>query len=244
MIPNRNRGIATMTSILAKELLREEMSWEEIEKITYGAVSKITYTTLFINDCIEKMMFYLNDIKKTPFYKHNIKKNMKSLDNFFKTYHGRIGYIKGANQYVIADVMILFEEKTLPEFDNLVAVVKKIVYLMGVPQDRRKIVSYALLMNLLCTSSYSSMMRFIEEFSRYRSDAADRIMFLDMDPVSKYTKEIYTELIGDMESELKEKGYNKLHPALQKFFRKIWSHEVQNSITEVSKQYHMESYGI
>lgn len=244
MIPNRNRGIATMTSILAKELLREEMSWEEIEKITYGAVSKITYTTLFINDCIEKMMFYLNDIKKTPFYRHNIKKNMKSLDKFFKTYHGRIGYIKGANQYVIADVMILFEEKTLPEFDNLVAVVKKIVYLMGVPQDRRKIVSYALLMNLLCTSSYSSMMRFIEEFSRYRSDAADRIMFLDMDPVSKYTKEIYTELIGDMESELKEKGYNKLHPALQKFFRKIWSHEVQNSITEVSKQYHMESYGI
>lgn len=244
MIPDKNKGIATMKSILAKELLRKEMSWEEIEKITYGAVSKITYTTLFINDCIEKMMFYLNDIKKTPFYRHNIKKNMKSLDKFFKTYHGRIGYIKGANQYVIADVMILFEEKTLPEFDNLVAVVKKIVYLMGIQQDRRKIVSYALLMNLLCTSSYASIMRFIEEFSPYRSDASKRIMFLDMDPVAKYTKEIYSELIGDMESELKEKGYSRLHPALQKFFKKIWSPEVQDSIEEVNKQYHKDSYGV
>lgn len=231
-------------SLLASELFQEEPTWDEINTITKGAVIKIAYTTMFINDCIYKLMFDLNGIKKTPLYKHGVKKELNKLNAFFSNYYNQMKYIHKMNMYVAADIMSAFEESVASEFDNLLAVVKKLVYEMGVPADRRKFVAYTLLMNLLCDASSASRKRHDEEFGRYRSDASKTISYLDIDPVKKMTKDIYCDLLGNIESKSNSIGFNKVHPAMTAFFRKLWSPAAQESVFAIDERSWEGSYGI
>lgn len=238
------QGSATEISLLLSESGKDQVSWDEINSITKGAVIKIAYTTMFINDCIYKLMFDLNGIKKTPLYKHGIKRALNKLNTFFSNYYNQMKYIHKMNMYVAADIMSAFEESVASEFDDLLAVIKKLVYEMGVPADRRKFVAYTLLMNLLCDASSASRKRHDEEFGKYRSDAAKAISYLDIDPVKKMTKDIYCDLLGNIESKSNSIGFDKVHPAMTAFFRKLWSPDAQESVFKIDERSWEGSYGV
>lgn len=201
-------------------------SWEDIDQVTGGLVTSLTYIVLFLNDQVYNSVLQLRDeIRITPFYKQEVKKNVNDLYKYMRSYNTNIGITAKVNADALAIITQSMEDDIKPHIDKYGFAISQALHNAGCHGELNQLISISSIIDMLCQASKITIRDLYTAICKYAPLACNPLLYLSMDKAMFLSRNI-TDSLAPKDIHVNLNEIPAISTAFQAIANKLLSPEV------------------